>query len=97
MPPVSRPTVPLPPGSWKVPASLPSARRAVKVIVPPAAGSTTGGGACAIDARGAALPSRNPQEPQKRLEVVLTWLHCGQTTAPTAGAAAGGAATTGAA
>src|SRR6516164_75532 len=55
-------------------------------MVPPT-GSAAGAG-CAAAARGAAPARRNPQDPQKRLEVVLTWLHCGQTTTPAAGAAA---------
>jgi len=67
------------------------------VIVPPT-GSAAGGGAGAGAAGlGAALPSRKPQEPQNRFEVVFTWLHCGHTTIPPAGAAAGTGAAMGAA
>jgi hypothetical protein len=46
---------------------------------------------------GALLPSRKPHDPQKRFDVVFTWLHWGQTTAPLAAAGAGGAAALGAA
>src|ERR1700722_13886840 len=94
MPPVSRPTVPLPPGTPNVPASVPSARSAVSTRLP-AEGSGAAIGAGTAE-RGAALPSRKPQDPQKRLAVVFWWPHCGHITALLAGAAAGGGgATTG--
>ena len=82
MPPVSRPTVPLPPGSWKVPASVPSARSAVRTIVAPGGLGRRRGRCRGGPRRAAAPPRRKPHEPQKRLDGALTWPHCGQMTSP---------------
>src|SRR5579872_5367547 len=104
MPPVSRPTE-APLGTWNVPASLPSARRAVSVMLLTAGSAGAAGAGAAAAGRGAAEapPSRNPQEPQNRFDGAFVCPHWGQTTVPaeaagaaTAGAAGGGGATCGA-
>ena len=56
------------------------------IVEPP--GSAAGAGCAVAAGRGEPLPRRKPHEPQNRLEVVLTWLHCGHTTTPAPGAAA---------
>src|SRR5450432_4241603 len=92
MPPASRPTVTLPEGSVYVPASLPSARRAVSVTALPVA---AGGSAIGAAGRADAPPRRKPHEPQNRFVGPLTWPHCGQSTVALPAAAAGGGAAPG--
>ncbi|MFO0669712.1 MAG: hypothetical protein U0235_08820 [Polyangiaceae bacterium] len=65
---MSRPSVNVAVGIWKLPASLPSARSAVSVM--PDAPAAAAGAAIALGAaepRAAPPPRRNPHEPQKTL------------------------------
>src|ERR1700690_1685014 len=97
MPPVSRPMRALPEGTWYVPASLPSARSAVRTNVPAAgsAGATGAAGAGTDTGRGEAPPRRKPHDPQNRFEGAFRCPDRGHTTvAPpvvATGEAAGGA------
>src|ERR1700728_76752 len=88
--PVSRPMICVPGGRRYCPASVPSARSAVRTTFPPTSEAAVG--AAPLAAAAGAPPRRKPHEPQKRLPVPLMWLHCGQTTAalPDGGATLGG-------
>src|SRR5258708_24946152 len=56
----------------------------------PTVGST-GCGAGATDGATTAPLRRNPQDPQKRLDVAFMWAHCGQAMVAAPGAGAGAA------
>src|SRR6185295_10536801 len=91
MPPVSRPIVNVPPGRLYVPASLPSARSAVRTTPAPApAWAACGGGAACFAA--AAPWRRKPHDPQNKLFVALMCPHCGHATVGAPGGGGGAAA-----